>query len=91
MKIISFLLVVFLMMSCAPIKVNYDYDSATNFEKYKTYNYYPNMNTGLSDLDTKRLLDVSESSYNPKGTPDKREALLQAIVEKVLSKYPPKK
>ena len=31
---------------------------------------------------------VSESSYNPNRTPEKREAKLRAIVEKVLAKYP---
>src|SRR5690606_34672033 len=34
---------------------------------------------------------VSESSYNPKAKPEQRDAQLKAIVEKVLSKYPPQK
>jgi len=34
---------------------------------------------------------ISESSFNPKGTPEKREVRLNAIVEKVLSEYPPRK
>ena len=33
---------------------------------------------------------VSESSFNSKATPEKREALLNAIAEKVLLQYPPK-
>jgi len=173
MKHLTFILLLFLIVSCAPINVNYDYDKTTDFNIYKTYNYYTPLNTGLSELDSKRLMDVldakmqsrgftlsdkpdfviniqsneyqeaqrnnvgvglgggggnvgggisigipmgqanvnrqiifdfvddsksglfwqavSESSYNPKGTPEKREAQLQAIVEKVLSKYPPEK
>lgn len=161
------------MLSCAPIYVNYDYEKGTDFTSYKTYNYYAQMQTGLSELDTKRLMDaldaklqsrgftlsetpdffidikssefhgaqrsnvgvgvgggggnvgggisigipvgqsninrqitldfvdenknglfwqaVSESSYNPNANPEQREKQMQAIVEKVLSKYPPKK
>jgi hypothetical protein len=159
-------------MSCAPIRVNYDFEKGTDFTKYKTYQYYGDMTTGLSELDTKRLLDavdlkmkekgftisetpdflidikskeytepqrnnvgvglgggggsmgggisiglpigqanvnrqitidfvdekgkglfweaVSESSFNPKASPEKRETQLHAVVEKVLAKYPPK-
>jgi hypothetical protein len=34
---------------------------------------------------------VTESSYNPNATPEKRETMLQQIVAKVLEGYPPKK
>lgn len=173
MKNLSYYLLLLLIFSCAPIRVNYDYDKTTDFNTYKTYNYYTPLSTGLSELDSKRLLNaldakmqsrgftvsetpdfliniqsneyqeaqrnnvgvglgggggnvgggisigipmgqtnvtrqiifdfvddsksglfwqaVSESSYNPKSNPEKREAQLQAIVEKVLLKYPPKK
>ena len=172
MKNVLYIALILLVTSCAPIRVNYDFDTATNFNSYKTYNYYADMKTGLSELDTKRLLNaidqkmnekgftfsdtpdffidiksneyqdpqrqtvgvglgggggnvgggisiglpvgqaninrqitidfvdenkkelfwqaVSESSFNPKATPVKREEHLQAIVEKVLIKYPPK-
>ncbi len=168
-KILFLLLVTY---SCSPIYVTYDYDKAIDFSNYKTYNYFSDMEPGLSELDTKRLLDaldlqmkekgfelsntpdffidikssefqgvqretvgvgiggtgrnvgggisiglpigqanvnrqitidfvdenkkqlfwqaVSESSFNPNATPEKREAKLNAIVEKVLTKYPPK-
>ena len=173
MKNLYYFLLIVVVSSCAPIHVNYDYDKMTNFDSYKTYNYYTPLNTGLSDLDTNRLLDaldttmknrgfilcdtpdfviniqskeyqesqksnvgvgvgggggnigggisfgipvgqanvnrqiifdfvddsksglfwqaVSESSYNPKAKPEQRDAQLKAIVEKVLSKYPPQK
>lgn len=159
------------LVSCAPIRVNYDYDRTTQFENYKTYQYFADMNTGLSELDTNRLLDaldakmtekgysiskvpdffidiksrsyqeapkstvgigmggtsgnvgggvsvgipvgqgnisreitidfvdhgkkqlfwqaLSESSYNPDASPEVRNKMLMAIVEKVLSQYPP--
>jgi len=173
MKNLQILLILCLMVSCAPIRVNYDYERTTDFSKYKTYNYYSNINSGLSELDTKRLFDaldaslqakgfslsetpdffidiksseyqenqnstvgvgmggtgrhvgggisvgipigqadinrqiqfdfvdenshglfwqaVSESSFNPNATPERREALLKAIATKVLEGFPPKK
>lgn len=173
MRFLKATILAVLIVSCAPIRVNYDYDKTTNFTNYKTYQYYANMETGLSELDTKRLLDaidakmqakgfsisenpdffidiksaeyqepqrqtvgvgvggggrnvgggisiglpigqanvnrqitidfvdeskkqlfwqaISESSFNPKATPEKREARLNTIVEKVLSGYPPEK
>ena len=173
MRFFKTIMIALLIISCAPIHVNYDYDKAVNFDNYKTYQYYADMETGLNELDTKRLLDaidakmesrgynisenpdffidiksteyqgqqrqtvgvgvggggrnvgggisiglpigqaninrqitidfvdenkkqlfwqaISESSFNPKATPEKREEKLNAIVEKVLSKYPPEK
>lgn len=173
MKFIKTIILFLLVVSCAPIYVAYDYDRGTDFSKYKTYNYYSDMKTGLSEFDTNRLLDaldlkmkekgfslsdtpdffidiksteyqgvqretvgigvggggrnvgggisiglpigqaninrqisvdfvdenkkqlfwqaVSESSFNTNATPENREARLNAIVEKVLVKYPPKK
>ena len=173
MRFLKATILALLIVSCAPIRVNYDYDKTTNFNNYKTYQYYADMETGLSELDTKRLLNaidakmetkgfsisenpdffidiksteyqapqrqsmgvglggggrnvgggisiglpigqanvnrqitidfvdenkkqlfwqaISESSFNPKGTPEKREARLIAIVEKVLSGYPSEK
>lgn len=173
MKNIAVLVWIALITSCSPIYVNYDYDKGTDFSRYKTYNYYSDMKPGLTELDTKRLLDaldnemsmngfvlaenpdffidikssefqpvprsnlgfgvgggggnvgggvtigipvgqatisrhiifefvdekgkglfwqaISESAFNPNAEPEKREAQMKAIVEKVLSKYPPKK
>ncbi|MCF7561178.1 DUF4136 domain-containing protein [Sabulilitoribacter multivorans] len=172
MRFLSIIIFFLFIVSCAPIYVNYDYDKTTNFQQYKTYNYYSDMETGLSELDTKRLLDaldlkmqakgfslsetpdffidikssqfqsaqrqtvgvgvggggrnvgggisiglpigqanvnrqiiidfvdenkkqlfwqaVSESSFNTNATPENREARLNAIVEKILTGYPPK-
>lgn len=75
MKNLHYILLFFLMLSCASIRVNYDYEIATDFYKYKTYNYYSNINSGLSELDTKRLLDALDSGLQAKGinlsdTPD---------------------
>ena len=75
MKNSILILALALMTACAPVRVNYDYDTKTDFSTYKTYNYYAPLNTGLSDLDTKRLLDVLDTQLMAKGltlsdTPD---------------------
>ncbi len=67
MKFIRTYLLVFLVVSCAPIYVNYDYEKQTDFSKYKTYNYYSDINTGLSELDSNRLLDALDEALLLKG------------------------
>ncbi|MEY8847428.1 DUF4136 domain-containing protein [Psychroserpens sp. XS_ASV72] len=67
MKPILALLCVIVLSSCAPIRVNYDYERTADFSKYKTYNYYADMNTGLSGLDSKRLLDALDDAMQSKG------------------------
>ncbi len=75
MKRVLILAFLFGVISCAPIRVNYDYDRETNFSKYKTYNYYSDMKTGLSELDTKRFLEAIDAKLETLGityseTPD---------------------
>lgn len=67
MKKMAFLSFAFIMLSCMGIKVNYDYDKDNGFNNYTTYNYYPDMVTGLSDLDAKRLLDAIDANMGSKG------------------------
>lgn len=171
MKNLKFLLIALILTSCGT-KVNYDYEKSTNFSHYKTYNYFDDMKTGLSQLDVKRLIRtmdtkletmglirsedpdfyidiqsqeiqsrnnsnvgvglgggggrvgggvtvglpiggnkntrelviefvddtktgmfwqaISESTYNPNATPEKREKQFKIVVDKVFSSYPPK-
>lgn len=56
-----------LLLSCNAVKVNYDHDDKVDFSTYTTYNYYPEMRTGLSELDTKRLLDAVDAEMKAKG------------------------
>lgn len=75
MKYLKIILLTLLITGCAPIRVNYDFDRTTNFNNYKTYNYYGDMNTGLSELDTKRLLNaidvkMTEKGFNLSDSPD---------------------
>lgn len=75
MKKLLALLIIITASSCAPIYVDYDYERGTDFNTYKTYNYYSDLETGLSELDTKRLLDALDTQMQAKGftlseTPD---------------------
>ncbi len=70
-------LLLFLVVSCASVSVNSDYDKNANFSEYKTYAFYK---TGIdkieiSDLDKKRILRSIDEEMTLKGftkseTPD---------------------
>ncbi len=66
MKFLLFFLPL-LLLSCSSAKVTYDYDTKKDFSIYNTYAYYPELKTGLSDLDTKRLLTATDSIMKVKG------------------------
>ncbi|GMN07615.1 hypothetical protein MTsPCn5_30040 [Croceitalea sp. MTPC5] len=58
----------FLFLSaCSSVRVQYDYDGTTDFSNYTTYNYYADMQSGLSQLDEKRLLRILDSTLHAKG------------------------
>ena len=46
---------VLFLSSCAGPQYFYDYDQQANFSEYKSYAYYSEMDTGLSNLDTERV------------------------------------
>jgi len=56
-----------LLAGCSAVRVNYDYDKSTDFSNYTTYNYFGDMETGLSPLDEKRLFRVLDSTLRTKG------------------------
>lgn len=56
-----------LIMSCGAVRVNYDYEKTADFNSYTSYNYYSDMNTGMSELDSKRLLDALDAGMQAKG------------------------
>ncbi|XLS30172.1 DUF4136 domain-containing protein [Flavobacteriaceae bacterium M23B6Z8] len=55
------------LVSCGAPKVSYDYDKSINFNQFKTYNYYPDMDTGMNQLDDKRLIRQIDSILATKG------------------------
>lgn len=67
MKSIVFIFGLLLITSCAAVHVNYDYDKETDFSSYTTYNYYPEMETGLTGLDARRIIVLVDSTMQAKG------------------------
>lgn len=67
MRNIMILLVIVCVLSCSTVRVNYDFDKTVDFTNYSTYNYYPEMQTGLSDLDSKRLFNAIDSTMQMRG------------------------
>ncbi len=74
---LSLFLVVNLLLffSCSSPKVVYDYDKETNFKSYKTFDFYPEMQLDMNQLDSTRVLKHLESALVLKGfkkssTPD---------------------
>ncbi len=67
MKGLGYLFIVLFLVACSSIRVNYDYDKETNYSNYSTYNYYPDMASGLNELDTKRLIKAIDVTMQNKG------------------------
>ena len=67
MNRLAFFVLVLFLTSCGAVHVNYDYDKETDFSNYTTYNYYPDRDTGLSELDAKRLFKAIDSTLLAKG------------------------
>lgn len=64
--LVPFLILVF-STGCSTVRVNYDYEKGTDFSNYATYNYFEDMETGLTVLDEKRLLRILDATLRSKG------------------------
>jgi hypothetical protein len=67
MKHLVLTIFVLFLISCASVQVKYDYDPNTDFSAYRTYNYFSDMDSGLSNLDNQRLLDAVDSLMQARG------------------------
>ncbi len=66
MKVLAYTLLGFLLISCGTAVVM-DYEKGTDFSKYSTYNYFPNIDSGLNELDNKRIMTVTDSLLQQRG------------------------
>ncbi len=66
---IPFVLIVSLLFlfSCAAPKVVYDYDKEANFNTYKTFDFYPEIQLNMSQLDSTRVIRQVENALAAKG------------------------
>lgn len=83
MKHFFILVLAVVTISCGSTRVDYDYDEQIDFSQYQTYNFMPEMDSGLSQLDLKRLMDATDAVMQAKGftksqTPD---VLINIIAE----------
>ena len=63
----SICIVVLMLMGCASIRVTHDFDSKAKFDTYTTYNYSPDLNSNLSELDERRVMHVLDSVMQSRG------------------------
>jgi len=76
-KLIIIFLSIFFLVSCSSVRVVTDYDSKTDFTKYKTFAFYKKGidKAKISDLDKRRILKAIESEllligYRKSDNPD---------------------
>ncbi|PCI36219.1 MAG: hypothetical protein COB60_00420 [Flavobacteriaceae bacterium] len=69
LKLLSVFVFAILLSSCTSIRVSSDYDSKTDFSKYKTFAFYKKGidKVELSSLDKKRILAAVEQELLAKG------------------------
>ena len=66
MKFLSIFVCTLLLISCGA-SVAVDYDKKTDFSTYTTYNFYPSIDSGLSELDDNRIIQITDSILQQKG------------------------
>lgn len=66
MRILYTLILSVFLMSCGA-SVAVDYDKQIDFSKYNTYNFYPNIRSGLNELDEKRFIRIADSILHQRG------------------------
>lgn len=54
------------MASCGAT-VAVDYDKKIDFSKYTSYNYFPTLDSGLNELDDKRIMHITDSLLMQRG------------------------
>ncbi|MDC6366552.1 MULTISPECIES: DUF4136 domain-containing protein [Flavobacteriaceae] len=67
MRYLFAIAIISLLASCGSVRVNYDYDRGTDFSNYTTYNYFSDIESGLSQLDERRLVRILDSTLQSKG------------------------
>lgn len=75
MKISPLYFFLLVLASCNTPQAVFDYDQQANFSNYQTYAIYPELMTGLSQLDEGRLINSVEKGLqgeglSPSNTPD---------------------
>ena len=56
-----------LFFSCATPKIIYDFDNEVNFSSYKTFDFYPELQLYMNQLDSSRVIQQVENAMLLKG------------------------
>jgi hypothetical protein len=83
------IMILLLITGCAGIRVNYDYDPQISFEGYKTFGYYPDLDSGLGELDERRLLEATNEALSSRGFRFSEEPDFWININSVLVESPP--
>ena len=86
MKSVILVLVCIFLTACGAA-VNVDYDKKTNFSQYTTYNFYPDIDSGLNELDDKRIMQAVDSLFAQRGfqKSDSPQFLVNFFAREVIS------
>jgi len=66
MKCMLSLLALTFLVSCGPM-VRVDFDESQDFSEFTTYKFYPDIDSGLNQLDDKRVMHAIDSVLQQKG------------------------
>ena len=66
MKFLSIFILSIFIISCGAT-VSVDYDTQADFSKYKTYNIFPTVDSGLNKLDDTRIIQITDSLLQERG------------------------
>ena len=67
MKRFYYILIFSFVLSACGATVAVDYDSQTDFSQYRSFNFYPDIDSGLSDLDNQRIVQITDSLMQERG------------------------
>lgn len=62
MKYLSILFIAVFFVSCGAV-MTVDYDTETDFTNFTSYQFYSDIDSGLNELDTKRIMKAVDSSF----------------------------
>lgn len=66
MKFLSIFILSIFLISCGAT-VDVDYDKQVDFSQYNSYNFFPTIDSGLSDLDDDRIIRAMDSVLQQRG------------------------
>ena len=61
------MLLLFFLGACQAVRVVADFEKSTDFSNYTTYNYYKDLQTGLGEFDSRRLVQALDAAMFNEG------------------------